>query len=160
MDAFSLTKYLVLLIGGILLLGLETILPGGVVGFIGCLALVGAAVVGFALPAPWGMINLVGILILAILTVAIWIRYFPRSVVGRMLTLQQDTKTYKSANALTELTGLEGVAQSTLRPAGIARIDGKRVDVVAEGNWIEEGSAIRVIQVEGNHVTVREIPAS
>jgi membrane-bound serine protease (ClpP class) len=160
MEDFPLTKYLVLLIGGILLLGLETILPGGVVGFIGCLALVGAAVVGFALPEPWGMVNMAGILVLAILTVAIWIRYFPRSVVGRMLTLQQDTKSYKSANALTELVGLEGVAQSTLRPAGIARINGKRVDVTAEGSWIEAGSPVKVVRVEGNHVTVREIRAA
>ena len=91
----SVIKYLVLLIGGIFLLGLETIIPGGVVGFIGGLALVGAAMLGYnTFPEPWGMFNVIGIVALSVLTIVAWVKFFPRSVVGRMLTLSRDAKTF------------------------------------------------------------------
>ncbi len=50
-----------------------------------------------------------------------------------------------------------GEAITDLRPAGTARIDGKRVDVVSRGEYISKGSLIRVTTVEGNRVVVREI---
>lgn len=56
--------------------------------------------------------------------------------------------------ATTEL-GAEGVARSDLRPAGNAEIDGRLVDVLTDGAWLPAGTRIRVIQVEGNRVTVR-----
>jgi membrane-bound serine protease (ClpP class) len=51
--------------------------------------------------------------------------------------------------------GAAGAAETVLRPAGKARIDGRPVDVVAEGDFIEKGVAVRVVRVEGNTVYVR-----
>lgn len=45
--------------------------------------------------------------------------------------------------------GRQGRASSVLRPAGIAEINGKRVDVVSDGELIEPGTRIEVIQVDG-----------
>jgi membrane-bound serine protease (ClpP class) len=42
-----------------------------------------------------------------------------------------------------------------LRPAGIAEIDGERIDVVAEGEMIEAGATIVVSRVDGNRIVVR-----
>ncbi len=39
-----------------------------------------------------------------------------------------------------------------------ARIDGKRVDVVATGKFIEKDRRVRVVETTGNRVVVREIP--
>jgi membrane-bound serine protease (ClpP class) len=47
-----------------------------------------------------------------------------------------------------------GVVESDLRPAGIARIDGRRVDVVSRGEPIEAGARIVVVEVSGNRVIV------
>ena len=41
-----------------------------------------------------------------------------------------------------------------LRPAGIAEIEGKRIDVVTEGGYIEKGEKIIVISSEGIKVVV------
>jgi membrane-bound serine protease (ClpP class) len=151
--------YVTLLLVGLLLLGLEIVVPGGVLGVFGGVALLAAIFVGFAaFPGTWGLISAAGIIFLAGLTIAIWIKYFPRTRMGRILTLSADTKTYKAAATHPELLGQEGVALTTLRPAGIADIGGERVDVVAEGNWIEDGAPIKVIDVEGTRVTVREMP--
>ena len=56
------------------------------------------------------------------------------------------------------LVGKEGVAITQLRPAGIARIDGKRVDVVATGKFIDKDKRVRVTETSGNRVVVREVP--
>jgi len=52
------------------------------------------------------------------------------------------------------LLGKEGVVEAKLRPAGVARIDGRRVDVVSRGEWIDAGTRVRVIGLEGNRVVV------
>ena len=50
----------------------------------------------------------------------------------------------------------EGIALTTLRPAGTAEINGKRVDVVTDSEYIEHGKPIVVTAVEGMRVVVRE----
>ena len=44
-----------------------------------------------------------------------------------------------------------------LRPAGIAKIEGERIDVVAEGNYIKAGAEIEVTKVDGNRVVVKRV---
>ncbi len=48
----------------------------------------------------------------------------------------------------TKMVGARGIALTDLRPSGVARIDNHRVDVVTEGDFIEEGRAIEVIADE------------
>lgn len=56
-----------------------------------------------------------------------------------------------------DLIGKTGEAVTILRPAGMAIIDGQRVDVVTQGDYIEKGTRIRVIEVQGNvNVVVRD----
>jgi membrane-bound serine protease (ClpP class) len=62
---------------------------------------------------------------------------------------------FVSARARTELVGRAGVAASELRPAGIAEIDGERVDVTTEGDWVKSGTPVVVVLAEGMRVVVR-----
>ena len=52
------------------------------------------------------------------------------------------------------LEGSRGVVEATLRPAGSARIDGRRVDVVSRGEVIDAGDEVVVVEVSGNRVVV------
>ena len=56
-----------------------------------------------------------------------------------------------------DLVGREGEAVSDLRPAGFARIAGRRVDVVSRGESIEAGATVRVLEVSGNRVVVMQV---
>ena len=49
------------------------------------------------------------------------------------------------------------VAASLLRPAGIADIDGVKLDVVTQGEFIAKGTQIRVIKVEGRRIVVEAV---
>lgn len=68
-----------------------------------------------------------------------------------MFTLGNDLrqKLVISNDVLEDLAGKEGVAHTTLRPAGIAKINGNLVDVVMEGDFIDAGSPIVVLRVVG-----------
>ena len=50
-----------------------------------------------------------------------------------------------------------GVAESPLRPAGKGQFGENFVDVVADGSFVDAGRQIRVIDISGNRVVVREI---
>ncbi|MBN2020269.1 MAG: hypothetical protein JW749_08595 [Sedimentisphaerales bacterium] len=51
--------------------------------------------------------------------------------------------------------GQEGEAMSRLRPAGKARFGDAVVDVVAEGEFIDKGIKVKIIEIHGNRVVVR-----
>jgi membrane-bound serine protease (ClpP class) len=53
--------------------------------------------------------------------------------------------------------GKRGLAASPLRPAGIAEIEGERVDVVSDGEFIDAGEPITVVRVDGNRIVVRRL---
>jgi membrane-bound ClpP family serine protease len=143
--------YIILVASGLFLLGAEIFLPGGIIGVIGALALVAAIVVGFlAFGAQGGLLSGIVIVLLSGVAMILWAKFFPRTGVGRSLTLSQDGKLFKAGPAdLKQLVGKEGVALTILRPSGMARIDNQRVDVVADGSYIAEGRTVKVTGGEG-----------
>ncbi len=51
--------------------------------------------------------------------------------------------------------GKTGVALSPLRPTGIVEIDGERIEVATEGDYISSGSRIKVVAMDRRHYFVR-----
>ena len=45
---------------------------------------------------------------------------------------------------------------TVLRPAGKAEIDGRLVDVVSDGPFVNEGARVEVVHVAGNRIVVRQ----
>lgn len=82
---------------------------------------------------------------------------FPRSRTGKRITLQTDSATYKSSAVPSgHLLNASGEAVTALRPGGVALIDGKRCDVLADGGeWIAAGAAIRVCAIRDGNLIVR-----
>ncbi len=158
MSGVLLQSYIVLILAGVILVGAEIYVPGGVLGLIGSICLVGAVVVGFrAFPGSGGYYSAVAIVLLCGLGLLLWIFYFPRTAAGRRLTLSLDGRGGRAAGASTydTLVGKEGEALSPLRPSGIALIGDKRYDVIAEGVWIEAGARMRVTEVHGSRIVVQ-----
>ncbi|GAC1656303.1 MAG: NfeD family protein [Vulcanimicrobiaceae bacterium] len=61
---------------------------------------------------------------------------------------------YVTSSDFRHLRGQIGSAASFLRPAGKATIDGQRIDVLTEGDFIPAGTPIRVTRVEGARIFV------
>lgn len=151
--------FFILVFSGAVLLGLEVFVPGGVVGLIGVMMLIYAAFV--ALNTIGGILG-ISLAFLALLIgcvmVLLVIKMFPKSFVGRKLSLTADMRESRGAtDGLDALAGGEGITVTVLRPSGFAEIAGQRIDVVTRGENIEAGTKIRVVEVEGNRVVVAQV---
>lgn len=70
--------------------------------------------------------------------------------------LSREEGVTSQAPELAEYLGKEGVTLSVLRPGGTARINGRRVDVVSRGEYVEKDTAVVVWKVTGNQIIVRK----
>ena len=158
---------MLLVAAGFMLLGLEIfVIPGfglaGVLGIGALLAGLGLSLIGGG--ATWEFIAIAmgRVLISVLLAVAaslLLLRFLPRLPFGRQLILETGLAAgegYASApESDNRWLGKNGSALSPLRPAGIAVIDGERVDVVSDGEFIDVGMPILVTRVDGNRIVVR-----
>jgi membrane-bound serine protease (ClpP class) len=133
------------------------VLPGhGVFGTIGLVALLAAVVLAFGSTTLWAAIEALSIAIV-LSGAMLWFfsRIWPSSAFMRrlVLTAAQGSE-YVAGGDLTRLRGRLGHAASILRPSGVALIEGERISVLTEGEFIDAGTPIRVSRVEGPRVFV------
>jgi membrane-bound serine protease (ClpP class) len=142
---------------GFLLLLTEMFLPGGVLGVLGSLLLLAAIVVGYMqLGAMGGSVLLCVILVCVLVGFCVGMAIFPRTPTGRKMILGRALVSGDVLTPSASLVGSEGLAITTLRPAGKAMIDGRRMDVVAEGDFIEADTEVVVTAGEGARIVVRK----
>jgi membrane-bound serine protease (ClpP class) len=53
--------------------------------------------------------------------------------------------------------GLTAICATDLRPAGTVTVEGTPLDVVTEGTFIKKGSTVKIINVDGSRILVRQI---
>jgi len=85
----------------------------------------------------------------------------PKMKAAKRLTLETATSNeagYTGSSDQPLSAGQHGVALSRLRPAGNAEFDGDVYDVFTEGEYVEKGTAIRVLSSKGNRIIVEAIP--
>lgn len=146
----------ILIASGLVLLFLETILPGLIAGFLGLCALFAAIVYAYLqFDMRTGNSILLTVLGLLIVGTLLWVKFFPESAVARMFVSKRQIGTVGAEKP--ELLDQIGVALTRLRPAGTAVINGKRVDVVTEGGFVEKDTPVKVVAVEGLRVVVRAV---
>ena len=143
-----------LLIAGVVLLILETVLPGAIAGILGGICLLAGIVLGYSeFGLRTGNLILLGVIVGLIAGFALWVKYFPESPMGRVFISKGVVGDIGTERA--DLLNQTGTALTNLRPSGMALINGKRVDVVTEGGMIDRGTAIKVVAVEGMRIVVR-----
>lgn len=146
---------LTLLLVGALLLVAESVLPGLIAGIVGCCCLVAGVIEGYLnFGGRVGNLILLGVLAGLGAGFGLWVKFFPDSRLARVFISQKVVGEIGTERP--ELLEQTGTALTPLRPAGTAVIEGKRVDVVTEGQMIERGAPVRVVAVEGLRVVVRE----
>lgn len=146
-----------LVLFGVLLLLTEVFVPGMVMGILGGLLVLAGVAGGFQHSAMAGLSLLLAGLAGGFGLGWLGIKFFPHSPAGRRLILHQDGKEWQGYDGDNRaLLGARGTSHSSLRPAGIAVIEGHRVDVVTRGDMIAAGRPVEVIEVEGNRIVVKE----
>lgn len=152
---------IICLIIALVMFVIELFTPGvGVAGATGLLALIAVVVMQLGWGHPRVALYIIAIALLLIVLGLTWvIRSFQKGRLSRSFLVQREhsdgTSVPEVAAAQKELIGKTGVAITTLRPAGIAEFDGKRVDVATAGEFIQKGETVTVIQAQGMHIRVR-----
>jgi membrane-bound serine protease (ClpP class) len=104
-----------------------------------------------------GSMVFAGVCILTFSGFLAWLAMFPRTAIGRRIMLQKSlVKGVGERASPSELMGEQGRSLTPLRPAGSASIGGRKVDVVAESDFIEPDETIVVVREEGLRVVVRK----
>ena len=150
---------LLLFIIGLIFIILEFFVPGGIIGSIGLIAVIGSlfmATDNNTLIAVSLLIAVMVSLTVSILLVKVFnknMKFLKKMVLKDATTTEEG---YVSNVNRVELLGKVGTALTPLRPAGIAYIDEERVDVVTEGSFVNQDSDVIVVKVEGSRIVVRE----
>jgi membrane-bound serine protease (ClpP class) len=154
---------------GLLLLAVELfVIPGfGITGILGILAILAGLVLSLlgagatATSVVSAAARVAVSLLIAVAAAVALLRVLPRLPFGRDLILDTGltalTGWASPPESDRQWLGKRGTTVSPLRPAGIADLEGERVDVVSQGEWIDAGSPIEVIRVEGNRIVVRQV---
>ncbi|MEH7379905.1 nodulation protein NfeD [Bacillus sp. JJ1533] len=152
---------IILFVVGIVLILLEFVLPGGIIGLIG----LGAILTSFFLAGSSFMVIGISLLVALVATIVvsiILVKVFGKNLHAfKKIILFDSTNTesgYVSNKNREDLIGKQGIALTTLRPSGTAIINNERVDVVTQGNYIEKDTKVEVIKTEGSRIVVREVP--
>ena len=70
---------------------------------------------------------------------------------------QKNRDGYTSVTDKSRLLGAIGVCATDLRPAGTITVEGEPVDVVTEGGFVKQGDIVKIINVDGSRVLVRQV---
>jgi len=156
-----LTTVITLALFGIAMIAMEVILPGGIFGAIGALT-IGVSI--FLTATSPGLDSIgadgrfllgCGILVGAVILLALWLKFFTRASFVKNHLLSGDIDGTTNYDKYEVLLDQSGVAETDLRPSGKARLEGTKYDVLAETGMISSGTEIKVVRVEGSRVIVR-----
>ena len=163
------TEILIFVVGVALLILEAFVIPGfgiaGIAGIVCILASFVLSLVGHVERIDFteilNAITMVGIsLIFGFVLVLPVLKFLPKSKTFRKLILETEEKTQEGFRSspveYEQYLGKTGIAGSTLRPAGIGLFENKRLDVVAEGEFITKDSQIKIVKVEGYKILVRK----
>ncbi len=163
---------LVLLGGAVLLLGLELFIPsGGLIGMLAAIATLGSAICFFQYDTTWGIVMSSSYVLLGPIIVIFGFRLWLNSPLGRRMILggdemadDDDDSPMSDAHArheriaqLRQLIGAQGTAVTFLRPVGVVKINGQRIDAMAESGVIDAGTTVIVTDVYDNQIKVRPV---
>lgn len=155
------TTILLLSVIGILAVLAELVLPGGILGVVGAICLLGAVVTTFiTYGATAGTIALAAVVAIGLVTLRIWMRFFHQLPFTKQLVLNETVGIDAQVPARAALIGRTGISLTELMPSGHAEIGGEKFDVIAEGAAIRRGATIIVVETRGPSVMVRETKES
>ena len=147
----------ILFVAGVILLVIEMFHPGfGLAGALGVILLI-ADIFITARNLKQGLIMTGIVLVIVLILLLIGARLASKGKLPKSLVLKEATRGKPGDMKLKDFMGKTGVAETELRPAGIASIDGARVDVVTRGEYIKRGDKIEVVETDGNRVVVNAL---
>ncbi len=147
---------IVCLIFGAAMLTLEALTPGlGLPGMAGVVFMgAGTVLMWMRYGSTAGLISLLGALIFTACAVLWSLKSASKGRLSRSKIILNTETEAEPIDAMAYLKEKTGKTLTVLNPIGEAEIDGKRLDVLSDGGFVEKGARVRVVRTEGKKVIV------
>jgi len=147
-----------LFVVGIGLIVVEMFEPGfGVFGIFGVISLIGCIFVTASTVTEGIMLTAFFFVILLIM-LGIFLFFVSKGKLpGKLVLKDAESRNdgYSGTRDLNDYLGKTGVVSTICRPVGNVDFDGTKIEVVSQGEFIEKGKTVEVIEIEGNRVVVK-----
>ena len=151
---------IILFLVGIGLIIAEMFEPGfGILGASGIVCLV-IFVFLTAQTIMQGVILTAILFVILIILLFIFLALVSKRRLPKNLILRESTSAeqgFSGTEDMRHLLGRSGTTVTICRPAGNADFDGVRLDVVTRGEFIEKGTAVEVVEIEGCRIVVKAV---
>ncbi|WP_371106730.1 NfeD family protein [Staphylococcus sp. HMSC036D05] len=145
---------------GVILVIIELFIIGAVIGIIG-MTLITLSIIMLGDNIILMLGNVVIALILSIIEWVLLVKIFKRKIPFLDKVILKDSTNseagYRSHEDRSHLVGKTARTVTDLRPAGIITCDDERIDAVSDGTFILRNRQVKILEVEGTRVVVREI---
>ncbi len=148
-----------LIVLGFALIMLEIFIPGGVVGVLGGICLLGGILLSYSSYGAEGAIIAFLVCIVGLaFCLFVELKLLPKTTVGRRLFLSK-TIAGKSQRDVADdsFVGKEGSALTALSPSGYVLVDGRKLEASSRSGFLEKGVKVRVDSFDQFKVTVSKI---
>lgn len=151
---------LVCLIVGLALIVLEAFMPGfGLPGIAGIILHVIAVVLTWFSHGPVAALCMtVALLSIIAIAISVSLHSAAKGRLSKSRIVLNETESseagYRASEDMQVFLGKEGVATTVLRPTGMAEFDGVKLNVVSEGEYIQAGTRVQIVRVEGSRILV------
>jgi len=153
------TTVVVLILLSLLLIALETFVPGGILGTLGLVGILTAvALVLFSddfgnLSSTNRTLISIGIIVMAVAVFSLWMKWFAVKIFHRSFNLEAEIATPIDSGK--SLIGKYGVAFTDLRPLGKIELDdGGRYEVRLLNGHAQAGTRVEVVNTEPGNLVV------
>lgn len=145
---------------GVILVVIELFVVGAVIGIIGMI-LITISITTLGDNLLFMLANVIVALILTIVEWVILVKIFNRKIPFLDKVILKDSTNsesgYNSHDNRSHLVGKTAQTVTDLRPAGIIFCENERIDAVSDGNFILRNKTVKILEVEGTRVVVREV---
>src|SRR5690625_2516889 len=154
-----LTLIISLFVVGLLLVSFELIVPGGILGLLGGIAILGSFGLTFSeYGTHVGLAALVGGLVVLVLVLFVELKLLPRTRFGKRFFLSGAIDSTSHAPLATEdIVGKEGETLTALAPTGVVLIDDKKYEAFSMSGMLDRGTRVSVVDFDTFRVRVKKL---
>ncbi len=153
------TVIVLLFLVGVILIGCEVFLPGGIIGAIGGAMMIAGIVLSYSEFGPTGALFST-VIAIALVTLALFLefRILPKTRMGRRLFLSgsvQGSTTYSKGEE--DMVGQTCLTLTALGPTGFVLLNGKKLEAASRSGFIEKNEEVKITGRDNFRIIVSKI---
>ncbi|MBK9990605.1 MAG: serine protease [Verrucomicrobia bacterium] len=157
------TTVAILFAAGVLLVAVEILVPGAILGILGGLCLLGGVIAAFVQLGGAGGAVATGVA-LAIGAVTLYLEFvvLPKSRLAKKFSMSETVSSRSQPEVADRalVVGREVIAVTTLAPSGYVELEGRRYEAFCQSGMADAGARLRVVDVDTFRLVVNQIKES